>query len=158
MPAKSGIGGPCLGGTQGRGAGGVSVGSVGRRFIPGALHQQIQDIDILIHSPPEIVTLAVDGQQHFIHVLFAVWPGTPATELIGIRLPKLAAPLPNRFISHRDVACKQEVFDIATAEAEPEIQPDRMADNLRREATILVRVGWRCCFHAASMPHRAEPV
>jgi hypothetical protein len=79
-------------------------------------------------------------------------------ELIGIGLTKLAAPLPDGFVGHRDAAGKQQVFNIVIAEAEPKIQPDRVADDLGREAMILVRVGWHGGFHRASMPHWAEPV
>jgi hypothetical protein len=37
-------------------------------------------------------------------------PGTLALELIGILLPKLAAPLSRRLGGHRDARCKQELF------------------------------------------------
>jgi hypothetical protein len=39
------------------------------------------------------------------------------TELIGIRLAKLAAPRPDRLIGHRDAAGKQELFNIPITEA-----------------------------------------
>ena len=100
----------------------------------------------------------MDRQKDLIEVPRVAWSGTPATSLVGLGLPELPAPLPNRFVGHGNTACKQQLFHIAIAEAEPEIEPDRVADNLCGEAMILVWVGWHGGFHRASMPHRAEPV
>jgi hypothetical protein len=36
---------------------------------------------------------------------------------------------------------EQQLFDVPIAKAEPEIQPDPMADDLHREAMILIAVG-----------------
>ena len=70
-------------------------------------------------------------------------------------MPKLAAPLPNRFVRHRDTAGKQQFFDIAIAEAEPEIEPHRVADDLNRKAMVLIAVaGW--WVHTPSMAHQAS--
>jgi hypothetical protein len=59
-------------------------------------------------------------------------------EFIRIGLAEVAAPLPNRFVRHQDPAGEQEFFPIAVAEAEAEIQPHAMADDLCREAVILI--------------------
>jgi hypothetical protein len=71
---------------------------------------------VLIDRPPEIMALTLNGQKDLIQVPLVSWSGLSAPELIRMRLPKLAAPLPNRFVSHRDTACKQQFFDIAIAE------------------------------------------
>jgi hypothetical protein len=64
---------------------------------------------------------------------------------------------PNGFIRDEDPTGEQQLFDIAIAEAETEIEPHRMADDLDREAVILIAVdGWYV--HVPSMPHPAEPV
>ena len=97
---------------------------------------------ILIDGPPQIVPFAVDREKHLVQVPFVARSGTPATELIGIRLPELPAPLPDGFIRHDDPTGEQEFFHIAVAEAEAEIEPDAMADDLSRETMVCVRVGW----------------
>jgi hypothetical protein len=93
---------------------------------------------VLVDGPPEILTLTVDGSKHLIHVPRVTRPGAPATELIGIRLPELPAPLPDGFVGHDDSAGEQQLFDVAIAETEAEIEPDRVANNLRRETMLLV--------------------
>jgi hypothetical protein len=48
--------------------------------------------------------------------------------------------LTGRLIGDDDPAREQQFFDIAVAEAEPEIEPYRVADDLYREAVILIAV------------------
>jgi hypothetical protein len=83
---------------------------------------------------------------------------TATTSLLGevmsvvrILLLELLASLAYGFVGDDDPTCKQQLFTIAIAEADTEIQPGRAA-------MLLGRVGWHHCFHAASMPQRAEPV
>ena len=70
----------------------------------------------------------------------------------GILLAKFPTPLTDGLIGDDDAAHKEPLFDIPIAEAEPEIQPDTVADNLGWEAVVLiaVRCGWS--IHTASMP------
>jgi hypothetical protein len=60
--------------------------------------------------------------------------------LIGIRLTKLLRPLADRLIHNEDPTGKQQLFDIAIAEAEAKLQPHSMADDLGWEAVVLVSV------------------
>jgi hypothetical protein len=78
----------------------------GSCLVAAALHENIEPIPVLIHRPPQVMSLAVDREEN----------------------------------------------------VETEIQPDRVTDNLGREAVVLiaVRCGWS--IHAASMPHWANRV
>jgi hypothetical protein len=73
-------------------------------------------------------------------------------------LAELTTLLADRYVGHRDPTGEQELFHIAVAEAEMEREPYRLADDLRREAIILVRADGRYCVQGASMAHRAKPV
>jgi hypothetical protein len=58
-------------------------------------------------------------------------------------------------LGYNNAANEQEFFDIAIAQAETEAEPDRVADDLDREAMGLIAVnGW--CVHAPSMAHQAS--
>jgi hypothetical protein len=48
---------------------------------------------------------------------------------------------PDGLIGHDDATYKEQLFDITVAEAKPEIELDRVADDLPREAVVLVAVG-----------------
>jgi hypothetical protein len=126
-----------------------------RRLVPPALHQDIEDLTLLIDGPPEIVPLPVTREKDLLQRPCVPGLRPPMAELIRIRLPKLAAPFAHGFVGHRDPACKQQFFHIAIAEAEPEIAPDRVADELDRETVRLRAIdGW--CVHAPSMAHQAS--
>jgi hypothetical protein len=63
-------------------------------------HQDIQHVAVLVHGPPQIMLFAVNGQKNFIQVPFVPRPGTPASDLVGVLLTRLATPLPDRFVRH----------------------------------------------------------
>src|SRR5688572_29621922 len=128
---------------------------LGCLLVPPPLHQDVEHVPVLIHRPPEIMPFTVDGKEHLIQVPLIAWPGTSTAQLIGVLLTELAAPLPDGFIRDDDPTSEQEFFHIPVAQAESEIQPHPMADDLGREAMILVAVeGW--CVHVTSMAHPAR--
>jgi hypothetical protein len=57
-------------------------------------------------------------------------------------------PAPNGFVGDRDAAFRQQIFDVAEAQGEPEIEPDRLMNDLWREpvsavADLLDPLGYR---------------
>jgi hypothetical protein len=118
-----------------------------RVLVAAALHENIEYVTILIDGPPEIMPCAVDREKDLIQVPLVARLGAPATELIGIRLPELLAPLPDRFVGDDDSTSEQQLFDIAIAEAEAEVEPDAVADDLGREAVVFVPVDWGGSVH-----------
>jgi hypothetical protein len=95
----------------------------------------------------------MNGEEDFIQMPLGAWPRTTAPELIRIRLPELPAPLPNGLIRHDDATGEQELFHVAVAETEPEIEPHPVADDLSWEAVVLVTVR-RWYVHALSIAHQ----
>jgi hypothetical protein len=74
-------------------------------------------------------------------------------QLIGVLLTKLAAPLVDRFIRGDNPMSEQELFHVTAAQAEAKIQPTTAADDLGREAVMLVSIR-RWCLHVTSIAHR----
>lgn len=62
---------------------------------------------ILIPCSPQIVMFALDRQKYLIQVPLVAWPRTAATELMSIRLTKLAAPFADRLIGHGHAVFQQ---------------------------------------------------
>src|SRR5262245_30398799 len=96
---------------------------------------------------------ALDRQKHFIEVPLVTRLRTAATELVSILLTKLAAPLANGLIGHDHSTLKQELFDITKAQAEAEVQPHGVADDLGRKAVILIFRGGGWYVHDATLTH-----
>jgi hypothetical protein len=64
-------------------------------------------------------------------------------------------PIPHRLVRQNDAALGHELFDIPIAEAEAEVEPDTVADDLGWEAMAFVEISSKLCGHPASMPHKA---
>ena len=69
------------------------------RSTVSALHDQnIDDIPILIHCPPQVVALAPDRNEYFINVPDVPEPSLLVTQRSSIGWFKLDAPASNRFV------------------------------------------------------------
>jgi hypothetical protein len=134
-----------------------------------ALYQDISHVAVLIRGPPQIVTLTMNSEKDLVQMPLVTRLRTPASKLIRIRLSKLLAPLADGFVRDQHTTDKQQLFDIAIAEAEAVIQPDPMVNDFGGKTMVFValRGRWRgmlcyldvCCmvthlpcFTAVSMP------
>ena len=124
---------------------------LGRNFVPTALDENVQHVPVLINSPPQVMGLAIDREEHFIQVSLIAWAGTAPAQLVRVGLAEFAAPLPYRFVGHNHAPLGQQFFNITIAEVEAEVEPHRVGDDLLREAKAFVR--WRSsgCCHATSI-------
>ena len=46
-------------------------------LVAPALHQDIEDVVVLIHGPPEVIASTIDGQKRFVHVPLVTRPRAP---------------------------------------------------------------------------------
>ena len=99
------------------------------------------------------MVLTLNRQKHLIRVPLVTGLGAAATELICILLAKLATPFTDGFIGHDHAAFQQQLFDIAEAQAEPEVELHGVADDLDREVVILIFRGSGRGVHAATLPY-----
>ena len=80
--------------------------------IPARLHQNVDDIAILIDSSPEILLPASDLHEHLVQIPeiseSALFPLEPASVFAA----ELPAPLANRLVGYNDAALGQQVFDV----------------------------------------------
>ena len=124
------------------------------RLAPPALHKNVEDIPVLVDSPPEVMAYTVHRQEHLVQMPLVARPGPPMPELIRRGLAELAAPLPDGFIGDDNPTGEQEFFPIAVAQAEPEVQPDALADDLGGKLVVLGSISRRCA-HEASIAYQA---
>src|SRR6187397_422930 len=92
------------------------------------------------------MAFTIDGEKHLIQVPLVPWLGASMLQLIGVVLPKFQTPLTDGFMGDVDAALTQELLHVAVAQREAIIEPDAMADDLTREAMVLVAFGvsgWR---------------
>jgi hypothetical protein len=103
--------------------------------------ESVSHLLAILGGGEEVVAFATEGRKHLIQVPCIPGSRTPAPELIGIRLPALAAPLTDGFVGHDYPACEQEFFPIPAVEAQAVVQPDAVGDDFGREAVVYIRVG-----------------
>jgi hypothetical protein len=89
-----------------------------RLFVASALHEDIEDVVVLVDSAPEVMAPAIDGQKDLIQVPLVTWLGASVLQLIGVRLPKLQTPLADGLVGHRDAALEQDLLHVAVAQRE----------------------------------------
>jgi hypothetical protein len=109
------------------------------RLVATTVPQDVEDVIIMIHRPPQVMTSAMDGQNHLVDMLMVSGPGPTTLQLIGVLLIKLATPLADRFVGHHDSAFEQQLLDSTVAQAQATREPDGMTDDL--EWTSVMYVG-----------------
>src|SRR5215475_4940868 len=110
-----------------------------------ALHQDVEDIVVLIHRAPQVMALAIDRKEHLIEMPCISRARPASLQLIGVILPKLETPLADGLMGHVDAALAQEFLYVAVAQREAIIQPDAMADDFARKT---VGYCWSSSFQA----------
>jgi hypothetical protein len=82
-------------------------------LVPPPLYENIQNIAVLIHGPPQIVAFAIDREKNLIQVPCIPRPRPSVSELIGEVLTKPATPLPHRLVRQDDAVLGHELFNIS---------------------------------------------
>jgi hypothetical protein len=123
-------------------------------FIAPALHQNIEDIVVLVHRPPHVMALPIHRQKHLSQVPLVPWLGASTLQPIGVRLPTLETPLTDGLVGHVDAAFKQQFLHVAVAQGEARGEPDPVADDFARKAVMLVARGVGRRGHAWLPIHR----
>jgi hypothetical protein len=113
----------------------------GRLGVTAGLDNLIEHIAILIHRPPQPVLLARDRNHNLIQVPHVATAWRLAPEAASVRRPELQRPAADGLVRDNDAALEQHLLDQSQAQRKPEVQPDRVGDDLRRKARAFVADG-----------------
>ena len=86
--------------------------SFGRTLIAPGLHQDIDDVAVLIDSPPEVLQLAIDFQEKLIEMPSITEATLQSLQFPGVVRTKLLTPTSNRFLGNKDASLCQQIFDV----------------------------------------------
>src|SRR3954470_3893400 len=122
-------------------------------LVAAALHQHIENFALVIDGAPQVHPLAGDANHHLIEVppVARAWAGPPKPS--GEPGPKFQNPPPHSFIRNLQASLGQKLLDVAVAQGKPEIKPDRVLDDQRREA--MSAIGG--LIHAGNLPSAIGP-
>src|SRR5262245_52784830 len=117
-----------------------------RLLVAAALHEDIEDVVVLVDRAPEVMTLTINREKYLSQVPLVPWLGASVLQLIRVALPKLQTPLPDGLMGDIDATLEQDLLYVTVAQRKAIIEPDAMADDLAGEAMVLVALGvsrWR---------------
>ena len=115
--------------------------------VASGLDEDVDQVAVLIDRTPEILPLAVDRNEDLVQVPRVSEAALSSFEIPRVIRTEFQTPLPDGFVRNDDPALREQVFDIAKAQAEPIIVPDGVTDYFGRESMSAVAV-----FHLVSLP------
>jgi hypothetical protein len=80
------------------------------------LNQDVDLFPILVHGPPEIVTLTSDSHEQFVQVPDVALSALATSEAPRVFGTELHTPLPYGLVTHDDAAFRKEVLDVSEAQ------------------------------------------
>jgi hypothetical protein len=125
----------------------------GSKAIPFGLNKDVENNSVLIDSSPEIVSDAIDFEEHFIQMPFIASPSTPSLYATSELPTKLVTPAPHRFVADQHSARGHHLFYIAEADSKTEVQPNAAGNDLFRKPMTAVRAAR----HSYSIPSPDDP-
>src|SRR5215213_987471 len=114
---------------------------LGSLLVASALDQYVKYHPALIDRTPEPMLLTRNLHHDLVQMPLVSSAGQPAADLIGECLAELEAPLPHGLVAEDDATSRQHLLDHAQAQRKAEVEPDRVADDLGREAVAAVAGG-----------------
>ena len=95
---------------------------------------------MLVNSPPEVVQVASDADEHFVQEPL-VTGFRPPLEGLGGSPSEAQAPLADGLVADHDASRREDQFDFTQAEAEAVIQSHCLIDDVSQEA-VAPGMGW----------------
>jgi len=111
---------------------------LGGPCIASTLHEDIDDVSILVDRAPEVVDLSVDRDEDLVDMPDVTEPAFPALETLTKPRPNLQAPTAHGLVGDDDATLGEQILDVVEAQTESVIRPDRVADDLRRKSVSVV--------------------
>ena len=104
-----------------------------RPLVAPALNQHVENLALVVDGAPQVHPFASNPDHHLVEVPIArAWAAPP--QISCDPGPEFQNPAPHRFIGNLQAALGQEFLNVAVAQCEPEVQPNRVLDNRGREA------------------------
>ena len=97
------------------------------------MNQHIENLALGVDCAPQICHPPIDVQMDLVKMPGRVRFRTALAQMRGDHRPEVVYPAAHGLVEDRDPALGQQIFDVAKAEGEPEIEPNRLMYDLRRE-------------------------
>src|SRR5216683_2456154 len=124
-------------------------------LVPFRLDQHIEDLALGVDGAPQVDHAAIDLEIDLIQMPARVGFRSASTQVRCDHRPEVVYPAPNGFVGDGNAAFCQQVFDVAQAQGEAEVEPDRLLNDRWRESVATVAdslhpVGYRAATGTAT--------
>jgi hypothetical protein len=109
--------------------------------------KHVEDFALAVDRPPQVHGPAGDLDEHLVQMPPTARRTTTAPQPPGDQWAEAPDPDPDGLVGDDDAALGQQLLNVARAEGEAQVEPDRMLDDGLREAEAAVR----CRLHAARL-------
>src|SRR3984893_11393995 len=109
-----------------------------RLFVPFRLDQDVEDLAFGIDGAPEIDHAAIDFQIDLVQMPSRMGLRAALAQIRRNYWSEMVYPAPNGLVGDHDPTLGQQILDVAKAQGEPDIKPDRPLDDFGREAVAAI--------------------
>ena len=99
----------------------------------------------MIDGAPQPMPLAPDRDDNLVQMPFVATHRGPAANAPGIVPAEFLRPVANSFVAHLNASDGEHLLNHPKAQREPEIKPDRIADNLGGKTVATIKRITRWC-------------
>ena len=97
------------------------------------LDQHIQNLALGVDGAPQVDHAPIDFQIDLVKMPDRMRSGTALAQFRCYDRPEMIHPASDCFVRNCNSALREQILDVTIAEREPEIEPDRLVNDLRRE-------------------------
>jgi len=120
----------------------------GRLPVTPWLNDDVKNFALVVDGTPEVVDLAADPDEDLVQMPASRRPWPALSNPSGIDAAELERLPAHRLVGGVDATLGEQVLDIAIAQGEPKVEPNRMLDDRGRKP--VTGVGWAA--HDAAYP------
>src|SRR6202049_3662608 len=111
----------------------------GRAAVSPTLKQHVEDLAFVVDRTPEIHPLAGDPDYHFVQVPAIARPRTAQPQPSSNHRAEFQHPATDALVGEVESTLCEQFLDIAIAQGEAQIEPNRMLNHTRRETVPAIR-------------------
>ena len=104
-----------------------------RAPVSAALKQHVEDLAFVVDRAPEIHPLASDPDHHLVKVPAIARPRTALPQPLRDRRSEFQHPATDALVGEVEPTLCKQLLDIAIAQGEAQVEPNRMLNHGRRE-------------------------
>jgi hypothetical protein len=119
-----------------------------RLCIPLRLHEEIQNLALIVDGTPQPMSLPSDNDGHFIEVPIVAGRWSHMTQVSSNWRTKFEEPAPDALVGNIEAPLGKQILHISIAQGKPGVKPNRVANDVRWKA--VAAIGNR--FHLITLP------